>query len=516
MRSFASAEEGKVGYRHDILPILSDRCFKCHGPDSASRQAGLRLDLPQAAMAELDSGAKAIVPGKPAESALIERITSNDPDEMMPPPKSGKVLSDAERAVLRRWIEQGAKYEKHWAFVAPVRPTVPAVKRHEFVQNPIDNFVLARLETEGIDPVPRASKERLIRRLYFDLIGLPPSPAEIDAFLADDSSGAYQKIVDRLLQSPHYGERMATDWLDGARFADSNGYQNDFARNMSPWRDWVIDAFNKHMRYDQFVVEQIAGDLLPNPTLAQRIATGFNRNHRTVTEAGSIEDEWFVENVVDRVETTGTVILGLTIGCARCHDHKFDPITQKEFYQLFAFFDNVNEKGVYTETRGNVPPLVKAVTPENEKKLADYDAKIADLNKQLATHIASTGPHREAWLEAISKMSPQNEPVAAVRVLLQKDSGTAARVAITNGVVATDAKSSLPVWRDELFGQTAVFDGKQHLDYPLDFPMADKPFSWAVWVKPTGAARSYPEWIARGDRAVAICSCSPIARLGCT
>src|SRR4051812_29616258 len=442
--SDVAAAENTLHYRRDILPILSDRCFKCHGPDSATRKAGLRLDQPDAAKAVLDSGATAIVPGKSTESALVERITSKDPDEMMPPPDSGKVLSDAERALLRRWIEQGAKYEKHWAFVAPVRPNVPEVNGHELVHNPIDNFVIAKLEAEKLQPAARASKERLIRRLYFDLVGLPPTLPEIDAFLADNSPGAYETLIDKLLKSPHYGERMATDWLDGARFADSNGYQNDFARNMSPWRDWVIDAFNKHMRYDQFVVEQVAGDLLPNATLSQRIATGFNRNHRTVTEAGSIEDEWFVENVVDRVETTGTVMLGLTVGCARCHDHKFDPITQKEFYQLFAFFANVNEKGVYTETRGNVPPLVKAVTPENEKKLAEFDAKIAALNKQLTEHIANVGPHRQVWLDAASKESTKNEPVAAVRIVLQKDADTAAHIAVTNGIIPSDAKSAVP------------------------------------------------------------------------
>jgi hypothetical protein len=484
----APAEESTIGYRHDILPILSDRCFKCHGPDSASRKAGLRLDLPKAATSALDSGSTAIVPGKPAESELVKRIMSKDPDEMMPPPDSGKVLSDAERTLLQSWIERGAKYEKHWAFVAPARPNVPEVKRHDLVRNPIDNFVLARLDAEGMEPAPRATKERLLRRLYFDLIGLPPSLPEIDAFVADGAPDAYEKIVERLLNSPHYGERMAADWLDGARFADSNGYQNDFARNMSPWRDWVIDAFNKHMRYDEFVIDQIAGDLLPNHTLAQQIATGFNRNHRSVTEAGSIEDEWFVENVVDRVETTGTVLLGLTVGCARCHDHKFDPITQKEFYQLFAFFGNVNEKGVYTETRGNVPPVVKAVTPENDKKLAEFDAKIAGLNKELTEHNANIEQHRQAWLDAFLKARPQNEPVEAVRIDLQKEQGTAAHVAVTNGVVAVDAKSVMPKWEADLFGETPVFDGKQHLDYAgLDFPAADKSFGWAVWVKPKGA-----------------------------
>ncbi|HEX3601743.1 MAG TPA: DUF1549 domain-containing protein, partial [Lacipirellulaceae bacterium] len=438
----APAEEPKIGYRREILPILSDRCFKCHGPDSASRKAGLRLDRADAASAELDSGSHAIVPGDAAKSELVVRTSSTDADEMMPPPDSGKVLSAKEKALLRGWIEQGAKYEKHWAFVAPERPAVPEVKQHGSVHNPIDNFVVARLETEGMTLSPRAGKERLIRRLYFDLNGLPPTLAEIDAFVTDSSPDAYEKLVDRLIESPHYGECMATDWLDGARFADSNGYQNDFARNMSPWRDWVIASFNKHMKYDEFVVDQIAGDLLPNPTLDERIATGFNRNHRTVTEAGSIEDEWFVENVVDRVETMGTVMLGLTVGCARCHDHKFDPISQKEFYQLFAFFGNINEKGVYTETRGNVPPMVKALTPENEKKLAEFDAKIAALNKQLTDHMAGIGGERKAWLDSLATSPKVDEPAPVASIPLGKD--IAAHVNVTNANVKPDGASVAP------------------------------------------------------------------------
>ena len=478
--------DDSVHYRRDILPLLSDRCFKCHGPDSATRKAGLRLDQSDAAKAALETGATAIVSGKPTESALIERITSKDPALIMPPSDSGKVLSDSERAILQRWVEQGAQYEKHWAFVPPVRPEVPVVQHRELVRNPIDNFVLAKLEAEKAEPSPPASKERLIRRLYFDFVGLPPSLPEIDAFVADTSPQAYAKLVDRLLSSPHYGERMATEWLDGARFADSNGYQNDFSRNMAPWRDWVIAAFNKHQRYDQFVIEQLAGDLLPNPTLAQRIATGFNRNHRTVTEAGSIEDEWFVENVVDRVETTGTVMLGLTVGCARCHDHKFDPISQKDFYQLFAFFANVNEKGVYTETRGNVPPMVKAVSSEDEKKLAEFDAKIAALDKQLTEQTAAAAAHRPAWLEAVSKMAVPGDLVPAVQIM-EKDASTQGRVRVSNAAVIRGDTSVPPTKRDDLFGKVAVFEGKQHLDYPLDFPTAGRPFSWAVWVKPTGA-----------------------------
>jgi hypothetical protein len=407
------AEEVEISYRRDVLPILSDRCFKCHGPDSASRQGGLRLDLPEAATAELESGARAIVPGKPAESGLVERILSDDPAFAMPPEDSGKTLSATEKELLRRWVESGAEYQPHWAFEAPVRPPVPEVEHTDRVSNPIDAFVLARLEEQGIEPAPRATKERLIRRLYFDLIGLPPTLAEINAFLADDSADAYERVVDRLMKSPHYGERMAADWLDGARYADSNGYQNDFARSMWPWRDWVIEAFARHMPYDQFVTEQIAGDLLPNATLEQRIATGFNRNHRTVTEAGSIEQEWFVENVVDRVETMGTVMLGLTIGCARCHDHKFDPITQEEFYELFGFFNNINEKGVYTETRGNVPPLVKVTTHEERAKLAEYDRTISDLTKKLHAQLAGVGPRVQAWIAALATAGSDHPVVVA-------------------------------------------------------------------------------------------------------
>jgi hypothetical protein len=481
----ATADDKRVGYRHDVLPILSDRCFKCHGPDSATRKAGLRLDRRDAATAELESGVKAIVPSDTTKSALVERIFSTDDDIKMPPPDSGKVLSAAEKELLRRWVGQGAKYELHWAFVAPVRPAVPAVERSQYVNNPIDAFVVSRLEKEKIDPSPRASKERLIRRLSFDLTGLPPTLAEIDAFIADNRPDAFNQLVDRLIKSPQYGECMAGDWLDGARFADSNGYQNDFARNMSPWRDWVIAAFNKHMPYDQFVAEQIAGDLLPNATLDERIATGFNRNHRTVTEAGSIEDEWFVENVVDRVETMGTAMLGLTIGCARCHDHKFDPFTQREFYQLFAFFDNINERGVYTETRGNVPPLVKAITPERVKKLAEYDAKIAVLAKQLAAHISGIGPHRQEWLDSLARMQKSKEPEPVVSIDLRSDN--AAHVGVTSADVPAATQSRKPKSRRDLFGKVPEFEGKHHLDYPgLSFPPADRPFSWAVWVRPSG------------------------------
>lgn len=484
--SAATADEPRVKYRRDILPLVSDRCFKCHGPDLASRQAGLRLDRAEDAYAVLESGARAIVPGKPDESAVLARIESDDADLVMPPLDSGKTLNPSEKSLLRRWIEGGAEYEPHWAFVSPQRPQVPKVRHQELVRNPIDSFVLARLEAEGLEPAPRATAERIIRRLSFDFIGLPPTLAAIDEFIADDTAQGFQHAVDRLLASPHYGERMAADWLDGARYADSNGYQNDFAREMWPWRDWVIDAFNRNMPYDQFITEQLAGDLLPNPTLSQRVATGFCRNNRTVTEAGSLEDEWLVENVVDRTETLGTVFLGLTVGCGRCHDHKFDPISQQEFYQLFAFFNNVNEKGVYEETRGNVAPLVKVATPEQEQQLQELDAKISSLTARKAQELAELRPQRQKWIEALTNTIEPREPEAAVTVALQ-DGSTSARVSVVDSQVDPDESSKTPTWSSGLFGQVATFNGQEKLEYSrANFPPADRPFSISLWIKPAG------------------------------
>jgi hypothetical protein len=365
--SFAGAESPveptPVDFGRDIRPLLSDRCFQCHGPDSATREAGLRLDVREVAVGELESGTIAIVPGRLDTSELIVRIDCEDESMRMPPIDSGKSLSEEERALLRRWIAEGAPYKKHWAFVPPQRPNEPTPKHADWARNPIDAFILAELEAVGDSPSAEAEPHDLVRRLYLDLTGLPPAPQDVDKILGDSRPDAYERLVDELMKSPHYGERMAIEWLDGARFADSNGYQNDFRRTMWPWRDWVINAYNANMPYDQFVTEQLAGDLLPNTTQSQRVATGFNRNNRTVTEAGSIEEEWRIENVMDRVETSGNVFLGLTIGCARCHDHKFDPISQKEFYEFYSFFNNVNELGVYSETVGNVAPLAVHAVP---------------------------------------------------------------------------------------------------------------------------------------------------------
>jgi hypothetical protein len=371
----------RVNFSRDVLPILAQNCFTCHGPDAKTRKADLRLDQKASA---LRSAEPMIIPGKSGASELVERITSDDPEMVMPPPKSGRKLSASQIETLTRWIDQGAVWVRHWAFEPISRPPAPAVQSRAWPRNPLDDFILSRLEHEGLKPSSEAGRATLIRRVCLDLTGLPPTPEEVDGFVADPCAGAYEALVERLLGSPSYGERMAMDWLDGARYADTNGYQNDFARTMWPWRDWVIAAFNRNQAFDQFLIEQLAGDMLPGATIAQKIATGFNRNNRTVTEAGSIDEEWRVENAVDRVETTATVFLGLTLGCGRCHDHKYDPITQTEFYQFFGFFNSVNEQGVYTETKGNVPPLVTLPTPEDERRLDGFEIAIAAAKVQKA------------------------------------------------------------------------------------------------------------------------------------
>jgi Protein of unknown function (DUF1549)/Planctomycete cytochrome C len=333
------AEPGKkVDFNFQIRPILSDKCFNCHGPDARQRKAGLRLDTKDGALGANKSGGRAVVPGHLDDSDLIARITAADESERMPPRSLGRSLSKEEIRLLEQWIEQGADWKPHWSFLPPEVPPIPAVKNSSWPSNPVDSFILARLDAERLTPAPEASKERLIRRLTFDLTGLPPTLAEINAFLADPAPGAYERLVDWLMASPRFGERMAVDWLDLARYADTYGYQSDVYRSMWPWRDWVIQAFNANLPHDQFITWQLAGDLLPHPTREQVLATAFNRHHRQTNEGGSIEEEFRVEYVFDRTNTFATAFLGLTLECARCHSHKYDPITQKEYYQLFGFF----------------------------------------------------------------------------------------------------------------------------------------------------------------------------------
>jgi hypothetical protein len=335
----------QVDFNFHVRPILSDRCFKCHGPDDRVRKASLRLDQKDSAFGDLPSGRRAIVAGRPGRSELVRRITSTDRKVMMPTPDSHLTLDEVEKAILIRWIEQGAEWKTHWAFIPPTRPLPPVVRTTAWGFGEIDRFVLATLESKDLKPAPEADRETLIRRVTFDLTGLPPTIAEIDQFLGDRAANAYERLVDRLLASPRYGERMAADWLDVARYADSHGYQDDGMRTMWPWRDWVIGAFNRNLRFDDFITWQLAGDLLPNPTYEQMLATGFNRNHMQSQEGGIVSEEYRTEYVVDRVNTFGRAFLGISTECARCHDHKYDPLTQKEYYRLFSYFNSVNETG---------------------------------------------------------------------------------------------------------------------------------------------------------------------------
>jgi Protein of unknown function (DUF1553)/Protein of unknown function (DUF1549)/Planctomycete cytochrome C len=388
-----------VDFGRDVRPILSDRCFTCHGPDEATRKAGLRLDT-EAGAKQARGPRTPVVPGHPAASELLRRVAPAQPALRMPPPYSDrKPLTDAEIATIRAWIEQGAKWQSHWGFTAPVRPALPDVRNTAWVRNPVDRFILARLEREGLKPSPETDRARLLRRVSFDLTGLPPSLAELDAFLADRDPEAYEKAVDRLLASPRYGERMAVDWLDAARYADTHGYQVDPEKEMWPWRDWVIDAFNRNLPYDRFTIEQLAGDLLPNATLEQKIATGFQRNHRINSETGSIAEEFQAENVVDRVSTFGAVWLGLTVGCARCHDHKYDPITARDFYSLYAFFNNVDEvgNGGPRDGRGNYKPYLRLPAPELEAQAAAKEKEIVDAKRILAEVENLVAPGQAAW-----------------------------------------------------------------------------------------------------------------------
>jgi hypothetical protein len=388
----APAQDGpsdRVDFNRDVRPILSDACFACHGPGAPVRGTTLRLDT--------EAGrTQAVVPGRPAESELFRRVTSKDRSDRMPPARARRPLTAREIETLRRWIEQGAPWQPSWAFTAPRRPALPDVRDRGRLRNPIDWFVAARLEKEGLPLSPEAAPETLLRRITLDLTGLPPTPAEREAFLEDCSADAYEKVVDRLLSSPRYGERMAAVWLDAARYADSNGYQSDGERSMWPWRDWVVRAFNDNLPFDRFTIEQLAGDLLPKATLDQKIATGFNRNHRANSEAGIIPEEFLAEYVADRVDTTATVWLGLTVGCARCHDHKYDPVTQKEYYGLFAYFNNVPENGKAVKY-ANSPPAIRAPSPAQREELESLSSALLRADRELEALRPRIAKAQEEW-----------------------------------------------------------------------------------------------------------------------
>ncbi len=413
----AHADEAQVDFNLAIRPILSDKCFVCHGPNDEDRQAELRLDQKDSALGETLSGARPIIPGKPDESEIVRRITSDDADLVMPPPDTNKSLTAEEIEVIKRWIAEGAPWEDLWSLRAPKRPPIPSVNDEAWAQTPIDRFVLARLEQEGMRPSPQAEKITLIRRVSFDLTGLPPTPQEVDAFLADQSPDAYEKVVDRLLGSQRYGEHMARFWLDAARYGDTHGLHLDNYREIWPYRDWVVNAFNRNQPFDQFAIEQLAGDLLPEPTREQQIATGFNRCNVTTNEGGSIEEEVYVRNVVDRVVTFGTVFMGATFECARCHDHKFDPYTMEDFYSLFAYFNSI-DGGPMDGNRKDHAPVLRVSTDAQQEQLAELDRQIAALEQRLNEPWPEIDALQQAWSQQLAEKMAAPEDDESSRLAL--------------------------------------------------------------------------------------------------
>ncbi len=482
-RGVATADDG-VELTRQARALLSDRCFACHGPDANDRKAGLRLDTAEGIFEAARSGFPPVVPGDLDESELIARITTDDEADRMPPRSLGRDLTPEEIDVLRRWVEQGAEWKDHWAFIPPERPPLPDVARRDWPRNDIDRFVLARLEAEGLAPSEEATRERLIRRAAFDLTGLPPTLAEVDAFLADRSPDAYEKLVDRLLASPRFGERMAVDWLDVARYADTHGYQADVYRAMWPWRDWVVKAFNDNLPYDRFITWQLAGDLIPDATRETILATAFNRHHRQTNEGGSIEEEWRTEYVNDRTITYGSAFLGLTFDCSRCHDHKYDPITQKDFYSLSAFFNGIDESGLYSHFTDAVPtPALPLVDAETEKALADAEARERAAEADAARIASERRPAFEAWLNGPDREKP---PAGEVFGLIGDypfdhlaDGKSPAR---RDGDRPASAVES-PALVEGRVGKALRLDGENGVTLPMGNFDRFQPFSLALWIK---------------------------------
>ncbi len=395
-----------VDYTYDVKPILSDRCFACHGPDANHQKANLRLDVAEVAYKkEGENGLKAIKPGKPGSSELVHRILSADPDVVMPTPESHLSLTAREKAILIRWVEEGAEYKPHWAFTKVEKPALPKVKNEAWVRNDIDRFILKKLEDKNLKPSPEAERTTLLRRVSLDLTGLPPTPEEVAAFLNDQSPNAYEKAVDKLLASPHYGEHMAVPWLDAARYADTHGYQDDGLRTAWPFRDWVINSFNRNQPYDQFVTWQLAGDMLPNPTRDMMVATAFNRMHQQSQEGGIIPEEYRSAYVSDRVDTFGKTFLGLTVECARCHDHKYDPISHKDYYSLYAFFNNNDENG-QIPYNGEASPAITLPTPEADAKLKFIHANLTKERSSMTANAATYERNFQQWL-ATARTAPE-------------------------------------------------------------------------------------------------------------
>ncbi len=490
--SAATADE-PVDFRRDIRPILSDKCFLCHGPDNTDRQADLRLDT------EAGAHESVIVPGSLEDSELWLRINSDDEDLVMPPLDSHKKLSKEEVGLFQRWILAGAKYDQHWAFRPAEPPALPKGDASRFSKQPIDAFVLKRMKEKGLTPSPTATKETLIRRLSLDLTGLPPTIAEVDSFLNDSSPNAYEKLVDRLLQSDHFGQRMAVDWMDIARYGDTSVFHADGPRDMWRWRDWVVDAYNQNMPFDDFTVKQLAGDLLPNSTLEDKIASGFNRNNASTDEGGVIAEEYRVEYVVDRVKTTSMVWLGLSMECAQCHDHKYDPISQKEYYSFYAFFNQAADPGMQTRNGNQVP---KVDVPDESKvaKIPGVESQIADNKKQLEVLLSETTEAFNAWVEVArnrERPDPPNDMISHF-AMDRVNKKQIADLANQNAKAEIVGRPKLESGR---FGKSLRTNNNIYLTSPTtgeSFERTD-PFSFGCWIYSEGKAVGSP--IARMDDA---------------
>lgn len=474
------AAEPPIDFTRDVRPILSHHCWTCHGPDEKARKAGLRLDDRDIAVKK-----KAIVPNDPKASKLVSRIDDADEDRSMPPPESKRPLTERQKQILKAWIEQGAKYSQHWAFTTPRRPEVPAVREAQAARNAVDHFVHHRLEAAGLAPSPEADGATLIRRVTLDLTGLPPTPTEVDAFLADALPDAYERLVDRLLASPRYAERMAMAWLDAARYADTNGFNNDEDRTQWPWRDWLINAFAQNKPFDRFLVEQLAGDLLPNPTLDQRVATAFLRNQVHNTEGGIIPEEYRVEYVADRVHTTATVFLGLSMQCARCHDHKYDPITQREYYQFFGFFQNIADRQASYSNFIGAEPYIRVPSAEQRTRLAALEARRADLEKRLKGREAGIDAALAAWEKGLTAADRKKLTGAGLLLHVPLDETMGVAVATSDPAVRGTVRGTAK-WGAGKVGGAFDDDGKSWIEIAGgNVPDGDTPFCLSVWAYPT-------------------------------
>lgn len=482
--SIASASQAAetILYNRDVRPILADACFKCHGPDSASRQADLRMDQREAA---LDAGA--IVPGKPDESEAIRRVFSTDADEVMPPPEQQNQLTPLQKELLKRWVAAGAEYQPHWSYIPPSRPPLPAVKNAAWVRNPIDAFVLAKLEENGLQPAPEADRRTLARRLSLDLTGLPPAPEVVETFVNDAAPDAYEKLVDQLLQSDRWGEHRGRYWLDAARYADTHGIHFDNFREIWAYRDWVIDALNRNLPFDQFTVEQLAGDLLPNPTFEQRIATGFHRCNITTNEGGVIPEEYAVLYARDRTETTSWVWLGLTMNCATCHDHKFDPLSQREFYEMAAFFNNTTQN-VMDGNIKDTPPVLTVPPPEDRARWDAIGPEIAAAQKQVDDRRQAARADFDRWLsEAKSADLTAAAPADGLQFHAPLSDGAVDHIAVT--IDGQPKSLPLPAALASDAGHVAATAYKAAPGLTIEVAEAgdfekDQGFSCGVWIKP--------------------------------